>query len=276
MTTPVKRVARQAAREAEAKPAVRVLARSGFAANGIVHLIIGAIIIALAAGARGEGDQAGALKTIAAAPLGFVLLWLLAVALAALGVWHLAEGILMRAPGDDVKGEAKKWGRRIGEWGQAVVFLVLGGITATVALGARPNAEETAEGASRGVLSLPGGSWVLAVVGLGIGIGGIAFVVMGVRRSFRNKVSIPSGALGRTITVLGVVGFVAKGIALAIVGVLALVAAVKVDPTEAAGIDGAVDALLALTLGPWLVGVIGVGFVAYGVFCLFRAPYADL
>ena len=28
--------------------------------------------------------------------------------------------------------------------------------------------------------------------------------------------------------------------------------------------------------GPLLVGVVGVGFVAYGVFCLFRARFARL
>ena len=71
--------------------------------------------------------------------------------------------------------------------------------------------------------------------GLGIGITGIAFIVMGVRRTFRNKIDIPEHGIGRSVAGLGLVGFVAKGIALIIVGILLLVAAVKTDADAAGG-----------------------------------------
>ena len=229
----------------------------------------------IALGGDGESDQAGAFKAIAAAPLGFAALWVLAIALWALGTWHLAAGVLARGK-DDVKGFVKKWGQRISEWGQAVIFIALGFIAAAVALGARPDAEGTAEDASRGVLGVPGGPFVLGLVGIGIGIGGVVFVVMGVRRSFRNKMDIPATGLGRVATTLGVVGFIAKGIALLIVGILLLASAVTIDPSTAGGLDGALKALLAMMFGPALVAAVGTGFIAYGVFCLFRARYATL
>ena len=279
---------RRAARKAEAAPPLRGLARAGFAANGLVHILIGVIVLAVAVGGEGEADQVGAFKTIAEAPLGFAALWLLAIALWALGVWHALEGVLAHprrstapeplddAVKDSTVREASKWGVRISEWGQAVVFLGLGSIAASVALGARPDADETAQDLSRGVLVIPGGVFVLGAVGLGIGIGGVAFVVMGVRRSFENKMSMPSTALGTAVKTLGVVGFIAKGCALLILGVLLLVAAVKVDPESAGGLDAAVSALLAMPYGPWLTGLVGVGLVLYGVFCIFRARYARL
>ena len=263
--------AKRAAREARSSTPLRGLARGGYAANGGVHVLIGVIAIAIALGARGEGDQAGAFKTIGGAPLGFVGLWALAVLLGALGLWHAANGLIATRASD-----VKKWGVRISEWGQALVFLALGAIAASVALGARPNAEKTAEEASRGVLTLPGGAWLLGLVGIGIGVGGVSFLVMGVLRSFRTKVDIPEGRLGHTVTTLGVVGFVAKGIALLVVGILVTVAAVKVEPDTAGGLDGAIDTLLDMFAGPFLVGLVGAGFVAYGVFCFFRARYAHL
>ena len=58
--------------------------------------------------------------------------------------------------------------------------------------------------------------------------------------------------------------------------VLLLVAAVKVDPEAAGGLDAAIQTLLGLAFGPWLVGAVGIGFIAYGVFCLFRAKYARI
>lgn len=268
--------AKSAARQAESSTVFEVLARAGYVANGIVHVLIGVIVLVIAFGGRAEGDQAGALKAVAGAPLGFVLLWLIAIALLALGLWHTAEGILARDRSGDVEGSARKWGRRAAEWGQALVFIALGAIAAAVALGARPDAEEAAETASRGLLVVPGGSIVLALIGLGIAIGGVSFIVMGVLRSFRKRMDIPDGKVGRSVTMMGVVGFVAKGVALAIVGVLLLIAAVRTDAETAGGIDGAVDAILDLALGPLLVGVVGLGFIAYGVFTVARSRYARM
>jgi hypothetical protein len=272
----VKAEAREVARKAESSRGFRGFARAGYIANGVVHALVGVIVLVVAFGGEGETDQAGAFKAIASAPVGFIALWVLAAALWALGIYHLAEGVLTSRRQPDAMGAAQKWGRRGAEWGQAAVFIALGAIAASVALGAKPNGEEAAEDASRGILSVPGGPFLLGVIGLAIGGGGIAFIVMGVLRSFENKVDLPAGTMGSFVTVLGVVGFVAKGIALVIVGAILLVAAVRVDPQTAGGLDGAIHALLALPFGPLLAGLVGVGFLAYAVFCVFRARYARL
>ncbi len=263
--------AKDAARTATNSPVVRALARGGYAATGVVHMLIGAIVLTIAGGGSGDSDQSGAFRAVAAAPLGFVALWVLAVLLWSLGIWHALEGIAVRRRSD-----VRKWSVRVSEWGQAIAFLALGTGAAVVALGARPDGDETAEDASRGILAVTGGPFILGAVGIGVAIGGVAFAVIGVRRSFRTKMSIPAGRLGTTVTMLGAVGFVAKGIALLIVGILLVVAAVRVDPAAAGGLDGAIQVLLAVFLGPVLVGLVGAGFVAYGVFCLFRARYARL
>lgn len=273
----VKSEARDAARAVESSPVLRALARGGYAANGVVHLLIGTLALVVAEGGAGQSDQTGAFTAVAAVPLGFAGLWVLAIALGALGLWHAIAGFLIRrGSAGDAKTRVRAWGLRLSEWGQGVVFAALGIVSASVALGARPNAEESATEASRGILSVPGGPWLLGAVGAGIGIGGIAFVWMGVRVSFEKKLTLPSGALGATVRGLGVAGFVAKGIALAIVGVLLTVAAVTVDPTAAGGLDGAIAALIALPSGPWLASAVGAGLIAYGVFCMFRARYAKL
>jgi hypothetical protein len=61
-----------------------------------------------------------------------------------------------------------------------------------------------------------------------------------------------------------------------IVGILLIFASFSSDADTAGGLDGALQALLALDLGPLLVAVVGAGFIAYGVFCLFRARFAHL
>src|SRR5690606_7287086 len=104
---------KDAARAAESSRVFRVLARGGFAANGAVHLLTGVLVLVAAFGGRGEADQAGALRAIASAPLGFVALWAIAVGLWALGAWHAAEGVLARG-----RSATQRWRTRISEWGQ--------------------------------------------------------------------------------------------------------------------------------------------------------------
>jgi len=264
-------VDRRSAQEVADDVVARVLARAGYAANGVVHVLMGAIVLAVAAGGDGESDHSGAFRAIAEAPLGFALLWILAVCLLALGLWHGSSAALVR--GD---GRAATWGMRLSEGGQALAFLVLGVLSASVALGARPQGEQTAQDASRGLLSLPAGPWLLGAVGLGVGIAGISFIAIGVRRGFRKVMTIPDAAVGRAVPILGIVGYVAKGVSLVVVGILLIVAAITVDADAAGGLDGGVHALRGMLLGPLLVGVVGAGLVAYGVFCMARTRYARL
>lgn len=267
---------RRVARAAESSDLLQSLARLGSVATGVVHAIIGVIILVISVGGDGEADHAGAVRAIAAAPAGSVALWLVAITLWALAVWHVLDGVLARDPHRGAISVVKKWGRRLSEWGQAAVSAALGGVAAAVALGARPDGEASTESASRDVLSVPGGPILLVGVGLAIGIGGVAFAWIGVRRGFRKKLDLPSSSFGASIAALGAVGYVAKGAALSIIGVLLIVAAVTIDPQTAAGLDGAVQTILALPYGAWLARFVGAGLIAYGAFCCFRARYVRL
>jgi hypothetical protein len=262
---------KRVAREATSQPWFRGLARLGYVSSGIVHALIGVIALVVSLGGDAATDQTGALRAIAALPLGFTLLWVIAAGFFALAAWKIADGVLVRD-----ENPVKRWGSRVGQWGQAVVFAALGTVSSAIALGARLSSERAAEQASRGVLQVPGGTFVLIAVGIGVGITGISFVSMGVRRTYRTQVSVPDGPLGRVVDGLGIVGFLAKGVALIAIGVLLVIAAVRDEASTAGGLDGALAALLNLAYGPLLVATIGVGFLAYGAFCFFRARYARL
>jgi hypothetical protein len=249
---------------------MRAMARSGYAANGLVHLLIGVIVIVVAFGGRGQTDQAGALQTLTDLPFGIFLLWLVAATLAALGLWQLLQLVLVRG------GDLDAWGRRAQAAGPAAVYLALTGIALSVALGARSDGDKTAQEVSSWLFETPGGVFVLASVGIGVGAAGVSFVVIGVRRSFDKKVRIPSGAMGTAVTISGAAGYVGKGLAITALGVLLLVAAFRQEARATGGLDAAVQALREQMFGPLLVFVVGLGLVMYAVFCFLRARYAKL
>ena len=250
----------------------RTLARVGYVVLGIVHIIIGAIAVSVAIGSGGgEADQSGAMQQISRVPFGTVVLWLIVLGLAALGVWQVVEAFLERDP--DAK---KKWGRRIKEVGTAVAYFAIGATALVYALGGSSDSSESTQSLSAQLLATPGGIVLLVLLGLGVLAIGVAFVVRGIRRDFEKQLSLPGGKLADGIRTLGVVGYVAKGFAIGVVGILFVVAAFTHDPEKAGGLDAALKSLADLPFGQIILWVVGAGLVVYGVYCFARARYARL
>ena len=126
------------------------------------------------------------------------------------------------------------------------------------------------------LLATPGGVALLVLIGLVVLGVGVAFVVRGIRRDFEEKLALPAGAAGTGIRVLGTVGYVAKGVAVAIVGVLFAVAAFTHDPEKAGGLDSALKSLAELPFGQVILWLVGAGLMVYGVYCFARARYGRL
>jgi hypothetical protein len=67
---------------------------------------------------------------------------------------------------------------------------------------------------------------------------------------------------------LGAIGEIGRGIGIGLVGFFLLRAAITYDATEATGLDGALRRLALTGWGVVIVFVVGIGFAAYGIFCL--------
>ena len=261
---------RSGARSLHENHVFRMVARGGFAVNGVIHMLIGAIAVSLAFGDEGDADQGGALSQVAEAPLGFAILWFLAGGLVALGLFQVLETMLIRGTDKD------DWADRAKEGGKGIAYLAVGASAATYALGGSPDSGDQAQSLSAQLLASPGGVVLLVVLGLGVTAIGAYFVTKGIRRTFLDDLTLPNGSRKKAATVLGVLGYVAKGVAIAIVGVLFVVAAVTSDTSEATGLDGALKTLADLPFGNVILIVVAFGLVAYGVYCFIRARYARI
>ncbi len=72
---------------------------------------------------------------------------------------------------------------------------------------------------------------------------------------------------------LGTLGYLAKGVAYAVIGILLVVAAVKLDPQRAGGLDKALRTMATQPFGVVLLVAVAIGFAAFGVYCFFDARY---
>ncbi|HEY0097615.1 MAG TPA: DUF1206 domain-containing protein, partial [Pyrinomonadaceae bacterium] len=71
----------------------------------------------------------------------------------------------------------------------------------------------------------------------------------------------------------GRAGFIARGIVFLIVGGFLIQAAWYYDSSKAKGLDGALQNLIQQPFGPWLLGAVALGLIAYGLYMLVEARY---
>lgn len=253
------------AAQLEDHPVLTTGARLGYAASGLLHLVLGWIAVSLALGTGGESaDQSGALEQLGSTPVGAALLWVIVVGFALLTLWQVATAVTTHETQDRLKAI-----------GKAVTYLVLTALAAGIATGdlsGGGGSEQTTSITAR-VMEHPLGQVAVGLIGLGIVAVGGYHVVQGWRKKFLTDLRENPG---RAVTVAGRVGYVAKGVSLAIVGVLFVLAAVNNDPEEAQGLDGALRTLLELPLGTVLLTAVGLGIAAYGVYSFGRARHAKV
>jgi hypothetical protein len=269
MTTAAESASNSAKQAARSRP-VKIGARMGIAAYGVTHLLIALLALQVAFGNRGErADQTGAFQSLAQQPFGQVLLWVLVAGFVAVALWSLSQAIWGYAYESDRK---KKIEKRAGSAGKALVYVVLAVLAATTAAGGGGGGG--GQGATAGVLGLPGGQFIVGAVGIGILVTGVVMVVRGVQKKFLEDMTLPPDRAARAAAVrAGEFGYIAKGITIALIGVLVVIAAVRFRPQEASGLDVALKTLASQPSGPYLLIVVAIGLGAYGVFCFFDARY---
>jgi hypothetical protein len=255
MTSPTRAAAR-----VERQPAVRVLARVGLAAIGILHILIGIIALAVAAGAGGNADQSGALQSLAAVPGGLFVLWAVVVGLIFLALWQLLQAFT-----------AHKRAQKLTEVGKCVLYAALAGIAISIAAGGRQDSSSSEKSMSARLLAMPGGVILLAAIGLAIAAAGVVFLVNGITHRFERDLRLPPNRWAIITTWLGRVGYISKGVALIIVGGLVVFGAITSDPSKAGGLDGSLKALTKVPFGVVLLVLIALGLIAYGLFWCVRA-----
>lgn len=264
-------VARTAQKTHVARP-LRFLARAGYVVSGLLHALLGGIAIQLAVGTdRVEADQSGALGQLASAPAGRFVLWLAVIGFAALALWLLTTAVLAIARKG--KGRVKAF---VTDLVKAIVYAALALTALSFAAGGGTSSAQTTSSVSATLLRTPGGKFVIVLVGIAVFAVAVYVFVKGVTKRFKRDIQTPGGTVGEVTVALGVIGYVAKGIALGTVGVLFVVAALTADPAKANGLDAALRTLATLPFGSVILIVVGVGLIAYALYSFVRSRYARM
>ena len=245
------------------------LARSGFVARGLIYWIVGVLALKLALGAGGKAaNQQGALKTIAHQPFGKVLLILVAIGLAGYALWRLLHAFLGHGPeGSDSTFD------RVAAFGSGLVYAGLCAIAVVILSGG--NNSGNAHKTTAGVFGWPAGTWL-------VGIAGAVLIGVGLYQGYRgiskdflqdSKTEEMSARVRKGVEWIGTFGHLARMVVFGLVGVFLVKAALDFNPKKAVGLDGALAKLAHNSYGPFLLGIVAAGLIAFGIYSLSDARY---
>ncbi|HEX6292469.1 MAG TPA: DUF1206 domain-containing protein [Herpetosiphonaceae bacterium] len=265
--------AEQAARQAAANPWVERLARLGFAAKGVVYITIGVLATQAALGAGGATtDPHGAIRQLGQQPFGQVLLGLLAVGLLGHALWRFVQAATdPEHKGSDAKGIAQ----RVGYAGLGVVYVGLAVTAIRLLTGADEASGDMTQDWTARLMSQPFGRWLVGLIGLGVIGFGLYELYQAYTTRFRKKLKVAEMSATEESWAIrsGRFGLAARGVVFGIIGSFLVQAALQYNPDKAQGLSGALQALARQPFGPWLLGVVAAGLVAYGVYMLVEARY---
>lgn len=260
--------AREAARDIGDHDLVEKGARLGYAMSGIIHLVIGWIAFRVAWGigaASGSADKSGALEAVAGGGTGAVLLWLAVAGFLLLALWQATEAVVGRH-GAEVTDRLKAAGK-------AVMYAFFAWSAFTVTRGTGGSDEQQTDSFTGTLMASPGGRVLVALVGLAI----VAAAGYHVRKGWTTHfLADLEGRPGAWVVHSGRAGYLAKGVALGVAGLLFIGAAGSARASEAGGLDAALKELRDQPFGPYLLSLVALGITAYGLYSFARARHAKL
>ncbi|MCO6048030.1 DUF1206 domain-containing protein [Aeoliella sp. ICT_H6.2] len=260
--------------DAGSSSAFEICGRLGYATKGLVYLVVGGLAAAAAWGASGQttGSE-GAIQTLGQQPFGYILLWVVAIGLAAYSIWRLVEAFYN---GENYSSHTSTL-KRVGYVVSAVIYGALAWKAAPFSASSPQSGSggDSKQSAAAWVMSLTGGEWIVAAVGATIIGYGLYLIYKGATDKFTDKYNSAqmSETEQKVARYSGRIGLPARGVTFGVIGVFVIIAAMSLDPNKIKGTGEALDVLASQPYGMWVLLAVALGLACYGIFCFVQARY---
>jgi len=254
---------------------VEPAARAGYATQGVLYGLIGALALAAITGDDGAvGGTETAQRTLADQPFGQVLLVLVGAGMFALGAWRFVQAI--RDPEGASRRDRRKGAlKRLGWAASGIAHGAVGIAAFQLAFGEPTGPGGGREWVSRVLALQPVGPVLIGLAGAALVLFALGQIYLAWTTDFTRHLRITemTASQRRWATRAGRLGLFSRGVVFTIIGSGLVQAALNVSPGETKDIGGALRALGAQPYGAVLLGIIAAGLVAYGAYELVEARF---
>jgi hypothetical protein len=267
--------ARVAAIRVAEHPVLEALARIGFVGYGVVHLLLAWLGLQIAFGRpAAEGDQGGALRTLAGQPFGRPLVVAVAVGLGAMALWQVLEALV----GHRAERGRVRTAERLLSVGRTAAYTYFATLAFKVVQNAGASSADSQQALTARLLDSTNGRVLVVVIGVALAGLGAGLVWYGVTKHFDKHLTHDrmSATTRRVVGRIGTAGYTGKGVAYGIAGILLAAAAVTYDVDKARGLDAALRELAGQPYGAVLLCVVALGLAMFGLFGLLQARYRKI
>lgn len=233
--------------------------RIGFAARGILYLIIAWLLIS----AGRAADLQGALEHVASGETR-PLLYAMVAGFVAYGLWRLADAALdSEGHGDDSKGKAM----RAAAAASGIIYLGLAYQGYRLADGSGGGSGGGTQQQAGNVLQLPGGSILLGILAAILFGAGVWQLVKAAKATFLKHLD-GEASNKPWVRTFGTLGYGSRGIIFMVTGFFLAQAAMKGRASEAGGMEQALE---------WLASpvnmIVAAGLALFGIFSIVEARH---
>ena len=262
------RTGKQAGRSETARKVVLF----GWAAKGVVYLALAYLVLQMAFGSSSqEASTTGALELIAGGTAGKVALIVVGLGLLAYAVGRILEVTTLAGPGIETKDKVEAGVLAAIYTSLALTAFGIVGIGGGSGGGGQGKEKE----GSAFLLGLPGGRWIVGLLGLAVIAFGAYQAYKGIQKKFLPtlRTGEMSPGLRAATERIGTAAYLTKGAILALVGYFFIASAVRYDPDEAKGLDAALQEVAQESWGTVVLSLIALGLLAYAAFAFLESRY---
>jgi hypothetical protein len=244
------------------------LMRFGYAARGVVYVLVGGFALVAAKDHTRAPDSSTALGELLDEPFGEVMLATIALGLFAYAAWRAVCAILdLENKGCELQGVAA----RAAQFISAILHVSLALSAAALIWRAGDASGDKTETLTARILSEPFGRWMVALVGVVALVMGVQHFIKAQQEKYLENLRYTP--LAAKLSNVIKCGIAAHGIVVLIIGAFFIWAAWTSDASRAGGLGDALNALRTLGIGQAGLVVVAAGLLGFSAYCFVEAIY---
>jgi hypothetical protein len=241
-------------------------ARAGYAARGVIYLVIAFFALLAAFGSGRPAGTRDALSALLSHWAGGALSYALAAGLLFYALWRLTQTIFdTDRHGHDAKGLAIRGGLLV----SGITYLALSAYAVSLRRGAGGS---EGGGFADTLTGIAGARWAAVLLALALAGAGIAHLIKALKERYADRFEADETAM-QLIHPVAKTGLIARGAVFLVLALLFAIRAWRGGSGEEPSSREALEFIQRLPAGGWLLAAMGLGLVAFALYSFVEARY---